>query len=444
MFAILLAAPAVALLAGYFLLGGESAQDPTYRGQLMLLIWIAVFTAAVGVSAPVVIGLAGRAAAKDRRLLLKVFKPGVAATVILVCLLVLVHGGLVISTMVLAGVKVWKILGLIALGVVTGVFYVVKATLTFTHPAETHVMGRRAERNENPKLHALVDSLARRAGTEPPANVIVGLDPSFFVTESKVSWIGGEARGRTMYLSLTLCRILSVEELSAIIGHELGHFHGEDTQFSLHFYPIFRGASNALTGLNMAAESTDSWLAAIPLYPAAYVMGYFLESFSEAESKISRERELAADAFAANLTSSRAAATALVKVCGLDSGWSEALESLRGTEAANVAIRFAEITRRNAPETAFDGIDDQVVPHPTDSHPPLHTRLAAMGLSVQDVASEARQVSERARAIELFERPEEVEMEVSAIYHSLMNPEKTTRPRFINSRIEPTGRQWLS
>ncbi|MGA2182249.1 MAG: M48 family metalloprotease [Bryobacteraceae bacterium] len=35
-----------------------------------------------------------------------------------------------------------------------------------------------------------------------------------------------------MYLSEPFCHILSVRELRAIIGHELGHFQGQDTVFS--------------------------------------------------------------------------------------------------------------------------------------------------------------------------------------------------------------------
>lgn len=59
--------------------------------------------------------------------------------------------------------------------------------------------------------------------------LVVGLTPTFFVTEADVHCIGGTVTGRTMYLSVPLCRILTVEELSAVIAHELGHFRGEDT-----------------------------------------------------------------------------------------------------------------------------------------------------------------------------------------------------------------------
>jgi Zn-dependent protease with chaperone function len=41
-----------------------------------------------------------------------------------------------------------------------------------------------------------------------------------------------------------------VQELSAVIVHELGHFKGADTAFSLHFYSIYRGTFDSLQGVS--------------------------------------------------------------------------------------------------------------------------------------------------------------------------------------------------
>jgi hypothetical protein len=59
-----------------------------------------------------------------------------------------------------------------------------------------------------------------------PETVVIGVDPTFFVTEAEVVTLSGRLWGRTLYCSMPLARILTVDELTAIIGHELGHFRG--------------------------------------------------------------------------------------------------------------------------------------------------------------------------------------------------------------------------
>ena len=69
--------------------------------------------------------------------------------------------------------------------------------------------------------------------------------------------------------------------------HEFGHFKGQDTKFSERFYPIYRGTAASLAALQAAAgEGSGS----IPLLPALAVFSCFLECFSIAESRLSRER----------------------------------------------------------------------------------------------------------------------------------------------------------
>lgn len=40
--------------------------------------------------------------------------------------------------------------------------------------------------------------------------------------------------------------LLDDAEAAAVIGHELGHFTGEDTQYSLRFVPLYAGMQNSL------------------------------------------------------------------------------------------------------------------------------------------------------------------------------------------------------
>lgn len=147
----------------------------------------------------------------------------------------------------------------------------------------------------------------------------MGLDPNFFVTEASVTCCGNVFRGRTLYLSEPLCRILSVQELRAIIGHELGHFRGDDTSFSLKFYPIYRGTVQSIEAI--AASTSAMGEGGFAVIPAAYALGFFLHCFAQAESRISRDRELAADAIASECAGERTLGVALTKVCAHSIAW---------------------------------------------------------------------------------------------------------------------------
>jgi Zn-dependent protease with chaperone function len=127
------------------------------------------------------------------------------------------------------------------------------------------------------------------------------LDPNFFVAEGEVICLSGRLNGRTLYCSLPLCRILSEEEFTSVIGHELGHFKGQDTKFSERFYPIYRGTASSLAALQAAGREGSG---SVALLPAIAVLSYFLESLSVAESRLSRDRELAADQTASTVMSS--------------------------------------------------------------------------------------------------------------------------------------------
>jgi Zn-dependent protease with chaperone function len=125
-----------------------------------------------------------------------------------------------------------------------------------------------------------VNEVAQRLDALPPEHIIVGLDPNFFVTEAEVQYPGGTCNGRTLYCSLPLSRILRTEEFIGIIGHELGHFKGEDTKFSQQFFPIYRGTVNSIAALQ---HSGGQGSGVIALLPAIALFSYFLECFSVAE-----------------------------------------------------------------------------------------------------------------------------------------------------------------
>ena len=271
----------------------------------------------------------------------------------------------------------------IGLGALFGVLAIARNSFSLVRHAQTLIIGETISHDKASSLWNEVDRIAKSLGALRPENIVVGLDPSFFVTEANIAYLGGTLAGRTMYCSLPLMRILSKDEFKAIVGHELGHFKGLDAEFSRKFFPIYRGTADSIVSLQEAGvESFGLGFAA--LLPAIAIFSYLFESFSVAESTISRSRELAADSEAARVTDSATIATALVKLHAFSGLWEgleyaaeEALQ--KGQAFVNASKTYAETVVEHANPEALDGIAEMHLSHPTDSHPPLAVRLDSLG-----------------------------------------------------------------
>jgi Zn-dependent protease with chaperone function len=271
-------------------------------------------------------------------------------------------------------------------------------------------------------LWSHIDSVAEKIGALHPEHIVVGLDPNFFVTEAEVVCLDGQLSGRTLYCSLPLCRILSVEEVAAVVGHELGHFKGLDTAFSQRFYPIYRGTATSIASLQ---EAGGEGARLIALLPAIVILTYFLECFSIAENRIGRKRELEADRQGAAVVSAKSMASALVKVHAFSGLWVElqrvVVKTLEeGKSFTNASKTYAEVALECATPSVLDGIAETHLSHPTDSHPPLSDRLTALNLTMENVANLALEVQPTQSAIALLSNSEQIEEEISAAYQAIM------------------------
>src|SRR3954471_3807983 len=387
--------------------------------HLHMLTAAGVGAGLLGAGLLMLIGVGGRIARKSRTLLVRIFTPGLYVAAIAIIVLVSVHSAIAIATIyyggsaAIGGVPV-GIIAAIAIGAISGIVGIAKGLVSAVRRAQAFAIGHVLTRQDAPRLWKLVDDTAARLQALPPEHVIVGLDPTFYVTEANVVTPTHKLTGRTLYCSLALARILDTHELTAILGHELGHFKGEDTQFSVRFYPIYRGAVNSIVALHAAGSRGFPRLT---LLPAMAILGYFLESFHVVESTVSRERELAADQTGAAATDATAMASALVKVHAFSGLWGEfqqaAANSLeKGEFVENASLTYAEAVRHHATPAAFAGIVDPHLSHPTDSHPPLSVRLDALGITLSDVTERALTVGPREPAIALIDDYERHEQEI--------------------------------
>jgi Zn-dependent protease with chaperone function len=415
--------------------GGAELGIQNTCAQFNIIQWIEIVSYMAAGIALLMLGFiffSGFVSRFNRYLLLLLFKPGIYGTLLVSCILVLVNAGILLATLYfLPAIYLERIMpGLlivIGLGALGGVFAIITSMFRMVRKVEVFEIGTQATEQQQPKLWEYIRKLANQVGTESPHNIIFGLEPNFYVTEANVNCFGTRLTGRTMYLSLPLLRILSEKELRSVIGHELGHFVGWDTRFSEHFYPIYRGTAEAIGGMNSITNGKDNdGTAGLALLPAIGMLVLFLDSFSKAESKISRERELAADSVGMNMSDAQALATALVKLHAFSKCFSmiqeRNIEMLKndGTYLVNQSLLFQSLLAKVAGPNSFENLNETATAHPTDSHPTLSTRLANLRLTIGDIQTSAMNLTPSDGCLNLIQDLEEIETHTSLLQTILL------------------------
>ncbi|MCM8748135.1 M48 family metallopeptidase [Thermomicrobiaceae bacterium CFH 74404] len=375
-----------------------------------------VLTGAGGVALLAFVAWAGGAARRDHRKLLGLFRLSLVLVALgLVGLLLIQSANLVVVLYLLEVVFIERfhpfILAGIGLSGLVATLAVGAGVLQVFQPVKVTELAVAVTPEDQPGLWELAREVARVVGTEPPRTILLGAEPNCYVTEVPVSYPGGQSHGRLLYLSLPLLAVLERDELRAVLAHEFAHFHGEDTAFSRRFYPLYRGALQALGNAVGSLEENPRSIAVLPAIP---VLGYAVAAFEVAAAERSRQRELVADRTAARVASSLAIATALIKVHLAGYVWPAYLHRLRQwntqylaarrrwevatesgedfSELAEIAETMNEPVPRMSAITTSEAADlarsqsapswlaAQTQPHPVDSHPPLAARLEALGV----------------------------------------------------------------
>lgn len=271
---------------------------------------------------------------------------------------------------------------LILLIVVGGIVALSSSIKILMHkvPLEFQVrMARAVSPEEAPALWSAVRLAADRVGTAPPDSILVGMEPNFYVTELAVNYTGGRATGRTLYLSIPLMQQGTTDEVTAIIGHELGHFRGEDTQLTREFYPLHLKVNATIQ--TMANAGWVGWT-------SVHGLLFFHGSFAQTEQAYSREREFLADRVGADLTSPLTLANALVKVHVFGAAFARRIEFGKDNPFTMRLTEYVRSELLGRPEFWKD-IFKQTMPHPLDSHPSLRLRLKALDQDIDVEAAKA-------------------------------------------------------
>lgn len=256
--------------------------------------------------------------------------------------------------------------------------------------APLEVTGLVVSREQLPDLWARIDRLATKLRAEPPKQLILGLEPTAFVAAAKITLrgFGSLPLAETLYLPMCGLRIWTDAELDAVIGHELGHFRGEDLRYSARFIPVFRSLAVSLQSVQMDERVSVGWFRAARI-PAVLVLTTMLDLLHGIVSKVSRERELAADQAAASVSSGTALLSALGKISAISAEWPDFWGALahfitfgrtRVNFCDDLLLRAAALRALIAPQRFARWLLESRQPHPFDSHPSIAARAAALGI----------------------------------------------------------------
>jgi hypothetical protein len=212
--------------------------------------------------------------------------------------------------------------------------------------------------------------------------------------------------------------MLTIDEIKGIIGHELGHFRGKDTHYSLNFSPVYSGLSHAISSIGGEEEAGS-----IATLPAYIVLSYILDVFHKNISEINRDREFEADKAASEVAPSSALSSSLLKIGLYSSCWSSLEEKavarlMKGKITKNLSQLFLSSvnydTNQEAIPEIINQIASQTIAHPTDSHPSTANRISKLGINIDDIDDNLLTAPDNA-CIELIDNPKIIEEELTTL-----------------------------
>lgn len=427
------------------------------RALQALAPWVTglgLLAAFIGTSALLGTHWAGRRAQQSRERLLHAFTLGSR----LLPYVLVSHGAAMAAAVALAlsyeGLALWHIgrlgsgeiklmavLGVIAAFCVYSIWLLLKQLrrmLTLFKPEPVEMFGVVVTPKQAPVLWGRVTELAGNLGALPPDHIVVSLAEGFYVTSSEALVLPVQIplRGRTLHLPLLHLGLLSQDEVGAVIGHELAHFAGQDTDYSLRFLPIYDGVNRSLEALLETMAASD-FIQGRLMRPSFMFGMFFMQRFDHAVNHWSRERELLADAAGARLVGNAAAASALLRVSVLQPHVEDALiahcEDARDVELIDAVLIALQTRDLQLPAQALEFQQ----PHPTDSHPSNGERLQALNVPLEAARHSAtRAVDARAASQHIdacFSAPQAVREQLSHALIELAVSENAEQARLLEA-----------
>ena len=292
-----------------------------------------------------------------------------------------------------------------------GFFYIfppiVKGVFNFTKVNYVPIVGVSLNKKDHSKIFSVVSDLSKKINAKMPKNIVLGLSTDFFAISKDLKVFNGvkqtTLKNETLYISIPYLRILTINELEGIIGHELGHFEGKDTNYAMKFAPIFRRLNQHFLELDEEFEYQKKELKADPIFIklAIYPFIFLFNEFSRKEEIISKEQELKADKFGSDASeSSNVFITALSKLYIYDIIWEDTKNKFKEivrektkNRIKNLSLEFVRTARllleKDKLKIYLANLQFYEQLHPSDTHPPLHERMKNLGVEMKEISNKS-------------------------------------------------------
>ncbi|RSM83554.1 peptidase M48 Ste24p [Kibdelosporangium aridum] len=239
--------------------------------------------------------------------------------------------------------------------------------------------GAYVTRTSQPELWRVVDELAEAARTRTPDEIVIVAEANAMVWE-ETRLLGLRQGFRHLAIGLPLLAGLSVNELRAVIGHELGHFsHGHTKMAALTY--------RATMAMRTTAEDTSG-------SPVGWLFRGYSRLYLMFAGSVNRAQELEADAAAVRAAGKTATQSGFRKIPALVKAWQDYTETYfellpyaDRTPALLEGFRDYLADPVRAEEFVLDQarLLDAQPRSRFDSHPPMRDRLEAVDqLDVDD------------------------------------------------------------
>ena len=226
-------------------------------------------------------------------------------------------------------------------------------------PRPIQQIGRSVALDAHSTLRRLLNEVGTRVGSTLPDHVVLAAEPVFFVTQGSVAVQNGTLKGRTLVMGLPLIKILTTDELAAVLAHEMAHFSGRDTLYSMLAAPVYRGLQAAVISMGGPGWRRGSATAAvirILQLPATQLLVAMYWYFHSLNMILSRRRELRADWVAAKSFGTEAHCSALRKTSVAMPHYATALNTITWKAPGSSSRRTSSnsfATRQSLPRNLF-------------------------------------------------------------------------------------------
>jgi heat shock protein HtpX len=258
----------------------------------------------------------------------------------------------------------------------------------------------------HPRLFEIIRAIADRLGQEMPKEVYLVPDVNAFVGEA--GGFMGIGRKRIMGIGLPLLQGLNIQQFSAVLAHEFGHFYGGDTSLG----PWIYRTRTAL--IRTVASLENKSLIQAPFR-------WYGEMFIRTTEAISRRQEFVADAVAAHVAGSDPQIEALQSLPGMTKAFStywenEVIPVFNGGYRPPLASGFAQFTQVDRIQRAMENILQQEMEQGQtsqyDSHPAIKDRIQSL-----QTINGSRQNENTGPAVQLLENLPDAELSMLQVLY---------------------------